>query len=157
MRNDAVKLAAAVVVSELAGAIGAVFTMPAIPTWYATLQKSALSPPSWVFAPVWTTLYALMGIAAFLVWRKGWDDRKVRVALGMFAVQLVLNVLWSVIFFGLRNPGGALIEIIILWLAILATIITFSRVSRPAVYLLIPYLAWVSFAIVLNAMIWRLN
>lgn len=157
MRNDVVKFVAAVVVSELAGVAGSIFTAPAISTWYTTLQRPALSPPNWVFGPVWTTLFTLMGVAAFLVWRRGWDNRKVRVALGVFVLQIILNVLWSVIFFGLRSPGGALIEIAVLWLAILATIITFVHVSRPAAYLLIPYLAWVSFATYLNAAFWRLN
>ena len=140
MRNFA-KLVISIAIAELAGVMGSLFTIPAIPTWYATLAKPALSPPNWVFGPVWTTLYALMGIAAFLVWREGLDRRDVRRALIIFDVQLILNVLWSFLFFGLHNPIAALVEIVVLWCAILVTIIVSHRVSRPAAYLLIPYLA----------------
>ena len=150
------KLIIALLAAELAGAIGAIFTTAAIPTWYATLAKPALNPPNWVFAPVWNLLYILMAIAAFLVWRKGLDKPAVRVALRIFIGQLALNALWSVIFFGLHNPGVAFFELVILWLAILATIIAFSRVSRPAVYLLIPYILWVTFAGYLNFTVWHL-
>lgn len=143
--------------SELAGVIGAAFTSPAIPTWYATLTKPALNPPAWVFGPVWTTLYALMGIAAFLVWREGTQKRSVRVALELFAIQLGLNTLWSILFFGLQNPGAAVVGIIFLWLAILATMISFYKVSKPAAWLLLPYLLWVSFASYLNIALWSLN
>ena len=152
----------AIVVSELAGIIGSFFTVSAIPTWYATLAKPALNPPAWVFGPVWTTLYALMGIAAFLVWSsyaEATSDRKrgIKIALSLFGIQLVLNTLWSIIFFGLHSPGGALIEIVFLWLAILATIIAFAKISRPAAWLLVPYILWVSFAMYLNYTIWMLN
>lgn len=155
--RDWFKLGAAVLVSELAGIIGTFFTTPAIPTWYADLVKPSWNPPSWVFGPVWTTLFALMGIAAFLVWRKGLQRRDVRIALGVFAVQLVLNTCWSILFFGLRNPGAAFAKIIALWLAILATIVTFFRISKTAAWLLLPYIAWVSFAAYLNYTIWMLN
>lgn len=155
--RNVLKFAIAIMIPQLAGVVGSVFTMPAIPTWYAGLNRPTFAPPNWVFGPVWTTLFLLMGIAAFLVWRYGVERREVRAALGIFCIQLILNTLWSVIFFGFQNPGAALIEIIILWLAILATIIAFACVSRPAAYLLIPYLAWVSFAIVLNYRIWILN
>lgn len=150
-------VAIAILVCETAGIIGSIFTASSVATWYATLAKPALNPPAWVFGPVWTTLYALMGIAAFLVWRKGLEHRDVKIALGIFAVQLVLNTLWSVIFFGLHSPGGALVEIVFLWLAILATIISFARISKPAAWLLIPYVAWVGFAAYLNFTIWMLN
>lgn len=155
--SDSIKLIVAVVVSELAGIVGSVFTAPSIGTWYATLTKPAINPPAWVFGPVWTTLFALMGIAAFLVWKKGLERRDVKIALGIFAAQLVLNTLWSIIFFGLHSPGGALIEIVFLWLAILATIIAFAKISRPAAWLLAPYIAWVSFAGYLNFLLWTLN
>ncbi len=155
--NDTFKLIIAIIVSELAGIIGSAFTMPSIAGWYAGLVKPALNPPAWVFGPVWTTLFALMGIAAFLVWRKGLDRKDVKVALGIFIGQLVLNTLWSIIFFGLHNPGGAFVEIIFLWLAILATIIAFVKISRPAVWLLVPYIIWVSFAGYLNYSIWQVN
>lgn len=125
--------------------------------WYATLAKPALNPPSWVFGPVWTTLFALMGIAAFLVWRKGTHRRNIKIALGIFGVQLALNTLWSILFFGMQNPGVALVEITLLWLAIVATIIAFARISRPAAWLLAPYILWVSFAAYLNYAIWAVN
>lgn len=144
-------------VSELAGIVGSFFTASAIPTWYADLEKPSFNPPSWVFGPVWTTLYALMGIAAFLVWQKGTQRKEVKIALSVFGLQLVLNALWSIIFFGLESPGGGLVEIVLLWLAIVATIILFGRISRPAAWLLIPYLAWVSFATCLTFAIWQLN
>lgn len=155
--NNLFKLVIAVTISQLAGLIGSVFTISAIPLWYATLVKPALTPPAWVFGPVWTTLYALMGIAAFLIWKEGLNRREVKIALGIFIGQLALNTLWSIIFFGLHNPGAAMIEISFLWLAILATIAAFYKISRPAAYLLLPYILWVSFAAYLNLMIWVLN
>lgn len=155
--NNFFKLVIAIIVSELAGIIGSVFTTPSIAGWYASLVKPALNPPAWVFGPVWTTLFALMGIAAFLVWRKGLDRKDVKIALVLFVGQLVLNALWSIIFFGLRGPGGALIEIVFLWLAILAMIIAFAKISKTAAWLLMPYILWVSFAGYLNYSIWMLN
>lgn len=151
------RLITAIAVSELAGVVGALSTTPSIGTWYATLVRPSFSPPNWVFAPVWATLFALMGIAAFLVWQKGIRRHDVKLALGIFAVQLVLNTLWSVIFFGLHAPGFAFAEILLLWAAILATIIAFARVSWPAAWLLAPYILWVSFAGYLNYCIWLLN
>jgi len=155
--NNTFKLIIAIVVSELAGIIGSVFTTSSIAGWYAGIVKPALNPPAWVFGPVWTTLFALMGIAAFLIWKKGLDRRDVKIALGIFIGQLVLNTLWSIIFFGLHSPGSALIEIIFLWLAILATIVAFYKISKPAAWFLVPYIAWVSFAGYLNYAIWALN
>ncbi len=160
--NNFFKLVIAVVVSELAGVIGSVFTISAIPTWYAGLVKPALNPPSWVFGPAWTTLYALMGIAAWLVWKR-WDQGdpstrlRVKTALTIFGLQLFLNAIWSIIFFGLQSPGWALVNIVLLWLAIVWTITVFYKISRPAAYLLVPYLLWVSFASYLNYSIWMLN
>ncbi len=134
--NNVLKLIVAIVVSELAGVVGSLFTFPSIASWYAGIVKPVFNPPSWVFGPVWTALYLLMGIAAFLVWRNGWEKKEVRIALGIFLIQLILNAFWSVIFFGLHNPGAALVEIIFLWLAIVATIAAFSKISRPAAWLL---------------------
>lgn len=149
-----------IALAELAGVIGSVFTTPSIPTWYASLIKPSFQPPAWVFGPVWTTLFALMVIAAYLVYMKGgeklWTKQK-KVALALFSGQLILNILWSVIFFGWNNPGLAFVEIIALWLAILATIIAFAKVSKPAAWLLVPYILWVSFASVLNFAIFWLN
>lgn len=155
--HNASKLIIAVLACQLAGGIGAVVTAPAITGWYATLKKPALNPPGWVFGPVWITLYFLMGVAAFLIWRKGLDVKGVRAALGIFIIQLVLNSTWSLVFFGLHNPGLALVNIALLWLAIVATIVAFFRLDRRAAYPLIPYLLWVSFASYLNYAIWSLN
>jgi len=155
--NNFLKLVIAIGVSELAGIIGSVFTVSAIPNWYAGLVKPALNPPSWVFGPVWTTLYAFMGVAAFLIWSFDGAQDKKRRALTIFGVQLFLNAIWSIIFFGLHSPGGALVEIVFLWLAIIWTIIIFYRISKLAAYLLVPYLLWVSFASYLNYSIWALN
>ncbi len=151
------RLAIAILLSELAGIIGSVFTAPSIPTWYAVIIKPSFNPPSWVFAPVWTTLFALMGIAAFIIWKKGLNHRNVKIALVIFIGQLILNTLWSIIFFGLHSPGAALIEIIFLWLAILAVIIAFYKISKSAAWLMLPYILWVTFAVYLNFTIWRLN
>lgn len=155
--NNTLKLIIAIVVSELAGIIGSVFTTPSIADWYVGIVKPALNPPAWVFGPVWTTLFALMGISAFLIWKKGLEHKDVKIALGIFIGQLVFNTLWSIIFFGLHSPAGAFFELIILWLAILATIISFAKISRPAAWLLLPYILWVSFAMYLNYAIWVLN
>ncbi len=155
--RDFLKLTLFIVAVEAAGIIGAVFTTPAIPTWYTGLIKPELAPPNWVFGPVWTTLFAFMGIAAFLVWQKGIPRKDVKIALGIFLGQLILNTFWSIIFFGFQNPGGALIEIVILWVAILATILAFAKISKPAAWLLAPYVLWVSFAGYLNYAIWTLN
>jgi len=151
------KLVIAIFVSELAGVIGAIFTAPAIPTWYAALNKPGFTPPSAVFAPVWTLLFLLIGIAAYLVWNEGFGKREVRIALAIFLLQLGLNVFWTYLFFGLQNPLAGFAEIIFLWLAILATIIAFSRVSTLAALLLVPYILWVSLAATLNYFIVALN
>jgi len=157
MRNNTFKLIVSIVVCELAGVVGSVLTAPSIPTWYAGLEKPTLNPPSWVFAPVWTALFLTMGISAFLVWKRGLGQKEVKIALSLFVFQLVLNVFWSIIFFGLQNPGLAFLEIIILWFAILATIVVFSKISKLAAWLLIPYILWVSFASYLNYAVWQLN
>jgi len=154
--NSFFKLVIAIVVSELAGIIGSFFTVSAIPSWYTTLAKPALNPPSWVFGPVWTILYALMGISLFLIWNNKTATKK-STAYRFFFIQLILNTIWSIIFFYHHSLGGALVEIVFLWLAILATIITFAKISRPAAWLLVPYILWVSFAGYLNYSIWMLN
>lgn len=145
------------VLPQLAGFIGSIFTTPNIPTWYEGLTKPELAPPNWVFFPVWTILFLMMGVALYLVWREGVSKWSVKIALTFFFVQLALNTLWSIIFFGIQNPGLALIEIAFLWSAIALTIYTFFKVNKFAAYLLIPYLLWVSFASYLNYMIWVLN
>ncbi|MDP3993571.1 MAG: TspO/MBR family protein [bacterium] len=160
--NNFFKFVIAIGVSLSAGAIGSVFTAPSIAGWYAGLVRPALNPPAWVFGPVWTTLFALMGVSAWLIWKRldsrlRGNDKRIKIALGIFLGQLVLNTLWSIIFFGLNSPGGALIEIVFLWLAILATIVAFYKISKPAAWLLVPYILWVSFAMYLNYAIWTLN
>lgn len=149
-------LAGFVVVCLGAGGLGAMVTTPAIDGWYHTLAKPAWNPPDAVFGPVWTTLYVAMAVAAWLVWRQG-GLGEARVPLLLFAVQLALNVAWSWVFFGAQQPGWAFVEIVVLWLAIVATTVSFWRRSRAAGWLLVPYLGWVSFAAVLNFTIWRLN
>lgn len=155
--HHALKLVIAIAVPLAVAGLAGVATSRGVATWYPTLAKPPFNPPAWVFGPVWTVLYVMMGIAAFLLWRHGLDSEGVRAALAAFVLQLALNGLWSILFFGLRSPGLALIEIVMLWLAILATILLFARVDRLAAGLLAPYLAWVSFAIVLNGSLWWLN
>ena len=169
-----------VFICEMAGVIGAIFTTPKINTWYATLNKPSFTPPGSFIGLVWNILFFLMGISLYLVWSKNWQvnisiGRPKRKAwnrfseklwsgtwreentIAIFSLQLVLNTLWSVIFFGLQLPGLAFFELLMLWFAILYTIANFYRVSRAAAYLLIPYILWVSFAGFLNFTIWRIN
>ena len=155
--RDVVKLLVSIVLCEGAGGVGSIFTVGAIPTWYARLEKPPLTPPNSIFGPVWITLYLLMGIALFLVWRRGLKEPGVMPAFTVFWVQLAVNVVWSVVFFGFRYVAGGLVTIAILWLLILFTIILFFRVSKPAGGILIPYLVWVSVATYLNAGVWMLN
>ena len=152
-----IKFIVAIGVCQLAGFVGSLFTTPSIPSWYAALQKPSFNPPNWIFAPVWTTLFVLMGIAAFIVWNKGLDRKGVKAALVLFIIQLLLNMLWSLLFFTLHSPMYAFVEIIILWLAILLTMLKFFPISSAAGYLLLPYILWVSFAAVLNFTLFRLN
>jgi len=142
---------------QLAGIVGSLFTTSAIPTWYAGLEKPSFSPPNWLFGPVWIILYILMGSSVYLVWQKIEENKKVRGALWLFWIHLVFNATWSIIFFGLRNPGLAFLNIITIWLLIIVLIIKFWKFSYWSSYLLIPYLLWVSFASGLNYFIWRLN
>lgn len=155
--NDYARVIISVAVSEAAGVVGSLFTISAIPTWYAALQKPAFNPPAWVFGPIWTVLYLWMGISLFLIWRMGTENKKVRMAIILFAGQLILNALWPIIFFGLRSPAFAFLEIVVLWAAIIWTIVLFYKISRAAGVLLLPYMLWVSFAAYLNFAIWRLN
>ena len=139
------------------GYLGSIFTRQSIPTWYADLQKPSFNPPNWVFAPVWTALYLMMAVAAFIISSKDLHNTNVKIALVVFFIQLLLNGLWTPIFFGAHLIFAALIEIIILWLSIILTIVLFWKVSIPASLLLLPYILWVTFAAVLNAAIWLLN
>ena len=155
--RNIVKLVISLVACQCAGLVGSIFTSPAIPIWYAALEKPPFSPPNWLFAPAWGTLYLLMGVAAFLVWRQGFSKEGVKSALAIFLVQLVINALWSVVFFGLKSPIAGVVVIVVLWAAILFTILKFFKLSVAAGSLFIPYILWVSFATALNIAIWMLN
>ena len=155
--KEILKLIASVIVVFIAGAIGNFFTLSEITTWYAALTKPTWTPPNWLFGPVWTTLYILMGIALYLIWSKGLEHKDVKIAIGVFAVQLILNTLWSIVFFGMHSLFGGVVTIIILWIAILANIIVFYRISKPAGLLLVPYIVWVSIASYLNYSVYLLN
>jgi benzodiazapine receptor len=155
--GNIVRLVVAIAIPLLVGGLSGIATARSVRDWYPTLAKPPFNPPSWVFGPVWTVLYITMGVAAFLVWQKGLDSGAVKLALALFALQLLLNGLWSVLFFGLRSPATAFAEVLLLWVAIAATLLVFWRVSPVAGTLLLPYLTWVSFAAVLNGSIWILN
>tara|TARA_R110000868_G_C10446421_1_gene725922 strand:+ start:89 stop:565 length:477 start_codon:yes stop_codon:yes gene_type:complete len=156
--NKITKILTVVVTCLAIGYLSGTVTRESILTWYPNLVKPSFNPPNWVFAPVWSTLYAMMGVAAGLVWdRIDYEREIVKKALVFFAIQLALNALWSYLFFGLHNPMLAGIEIIILWLMIFETYSQFVKINKIAGYLLLPYLAWVSFAAVLNGSIWWLN
>jgi translocator protein len=156
--NNPAKLVICIVVPFLVGVAGSFFTATdTLNNWYANLNKPLFNPPSWLFGPVWTTLYIMMGIAAFLVWRKGLDDKPVRIALLFFIIQLVLNGIWTPLFFGLHSPLLGLIDIILLLIAVILTVFYFLKISLPAALLLIPYLAWLTYATVLNTSLYILN
>jgi tryptophan-rich sensory protein len=178
--NNLLKLLTSIIICELAGGIGSVFTTPEIGAWYESLNKPFFNPPNWIFGPVWASLFILMGVSLYLVWIKKWEPknkigpekskmwnplskkffsgswRQANIIL-IFATQLILNVLWSVIFFGAHSPSAAFFEILMLWFAIVFTIVNFYRVSKTAGYLLIPYIIWVSFAAILNFVIFLIN
>ncbi|MBN1157392.1 tryptophan-rich sensory protein [Candidatus Woesearchaeota archaeon] len=147
------KLVVSIILPFLASAVGGLFTASSVSTWYVDLTKPSFNPPSWVFGPVWTILYLMMGISLYLLWIK----KSNRTAFILFGIQLVLNASWSILFFGLKVPLYALIEIIFLWFAILMTIIYFYKINKVSAYFLIPYILWVSFASVLNFAIFILN
>ncbi|MGK7394179.1 MAG: TspO/MBR family protein [Candidatus Cyclobacteriaceae bacterium M3_2C_046] len=151
------KLITAILLSQLAGLIGSVFTLSSVNSWYANLEKPAFTPPNWLFGPVWTLLYLLMGIAAYLVWQKKIIHVPVKKALILFLIQLFLNALWSFAFFGLKSPLAGLIVIALLLIFLILTILQFFMISKPAGWLLIPYLLWVSYASALNLSIYILN
>jgi tryptophan-rich sensory protein len=138
------------------GALGGWVTADSVKTWYTTINKPSFTPPNWVFGPVWTGLYVLMGVAAWRVWCKAWPNQ-LRVPLALFAVQLALNLAWSVVFFGAHRIGGAVVVIVGLEAAILATMVAFRRIDGLAALLLMPYALWVAFAAVLNIAVWQLN
>jgi tryptophan-rich sensory protein len=154
--NKVIKLLAAVIICEGVGFLGTIFTLPSIPAWYAALNKAPFNPPPWIFGPVWTILYFLMGVSIFLILQKKLKKQRTFLV-ALFAIQLFLNFLWSVIFFGWHLPQVALLELCLLWISIALLIIDFWKVSKWAAILLIPYLCWVSFASVLNFFVALLN
>jgi translocator protein len=160
MKKNWIRLAIALVLPQLAGLIGSLFTTSAIPTWYATLNRPSFAPPNWIFAPVWTLLFLLMGIAFYLVWqspvKKSQKEIK-KQAIRFFLIQLVFNTLWSIIFFGQQLLYLAFVEILFLWVLILLTILRFKKIKALAAYLMIPYILWVSFASILNLAFALLN
>ena len=154
------RLIIALILPQLAGFIGSLFTVQAIPNWYATLNRPSFAPPNWLFAPVWTLLFLLMGLAFYLVWQSSVKDSQEKIkkqAIKLFLIQLVFNTLWSIIFFGQQLLFLAFVEIIILWVLILLTILRFYKIKTLAAYLMIPYLLWVSFASILNLAFALLN
>jgi translocator protein len=154
---DILKLVASIILCQLAGLIGSIFTTPTIPTWYESLKKPFFSPPNLIFGPVWVSLYLLMGISLFVIWQRRKNNFQTKKGLILFFVQLILNAFWSVAFFGLKSPFLGLINIILLWFAIFFTIQHFVKISKIAALLLLPYILWVSFAVVLNFSLWILN
>ncbi|MGD1946491.1 MAG: TspO/MBR family protein [Croceivirga sp.] len=157
MKNTLLKITISVAICLLIGFLSSFATQSSVNDWYLTLNKPSFNPPNWIFAPVWTILYILMGIAAGIVWSKGFYHLWVKTALYHFGFQLLLNALWSILFFGLKNPLAALFVILTLLVLIVLTIKWFRVVSKKAALLLLPYLAWVAFASVLNFKIWELN
>ncbi|NTV22029.1 MAG: tryptophan-rich sensory protein [Candidatus Yonathbacteria bacterium] len=145
-----------ILIAQLAGLVGSIFTMPAITTWYAELAKPSFTPPSYVFGPAWAMLYTLMGLAAYRIWEKR-STSGARRALVLYGTQLVLNALWSYAFFGLHNPLAGVGVIVLLWIAVFMTMIFFYRVDKTAGWLLVPYVVWISFAGALNYAVWMLN
>ena len=155
--NKFLKFVISIGICLLAGGMGTIFTVSSIPTWYAALNKPVFSPPNYLFAPVWTILYILMGISLYLVWKKGIKTKKSREAIYTFGVQLFLNAIWSPVFFGYKNIFLALIIIVLMLVFIIKTIVLFAKIDKKAAYLLYPYAAWVSFATILNFSVWILN
>jgi benzodiazapine receptor len=153
---DTAKLVLCLLACLSAGLFGSIFTHD-LSGWHQNLNKPFFTPPNWIFGPVWTTLYILMALSAFLIWKRGLENRPVKIAFGFFIAQLVLNALWTPLFFGLKSPLIAFLEILILWTFILVTIVRFIKLSLPAAVMLVPYILWTSYAAVLNAVIYLLN
>jgi len=150
------KLIASILLCQLAGSIGSLVTFSSITGWYLTLNKPFFTPPNWAFGPVWLTLYLLMGISLFIVWNKRLN-KKTRPAIQIFGLQLGLNILWSIVFFGFQSISAGLVVIVLMWFAILWTMLRFWKISKPAAWLLVPYIVWVTIATALNAGVWLLN
>ncbi len=156
-RNKLFRLISSIIICQIAGIIGSIFTASSVASWYPTLVKPSFTPPGFYIGLIWIVLFTLMGISLFLIWMETPGNLEARIALSFFAAQLIVNILWSVAFFGLRYPIGGLVIIAFLWVLILITIIKFWPINRTAALLLIPYIIWVSIAAYLNYTIWRLN
>lgn len=152
-----IKLIISVATPIAIGAVAGSFTASSVNGWFTTLVKPSFNPPNWLFGPVWTALYIMMGISCYLVWNSKVAEKIKNEALVFYLIQLLLNFLWSFIFFYAQQPGWALIDIILMWVMILLTILKFGRISSIAAWLLVPYISWVSFATILNFAIWKLN
>jgi tryptophan-rich sensory protein len=155
--RSVLNLLVAIILCLVLGSAGSLVTTTGSGSWYESLEKPGFTPPDWVFAPMWTTLFILMGIALYLVWQSGTERREVQVALVVFGVQFALNILWSFLFFGLESPLLGLVDIVLLWIMIAATIVLFYQIRKSAAFLLIPYIVWVSIAAALNYSIYILN
>lgn len=157
MPSHLLALVVALAVPIIGGGVSGIAAVSGVRSWYRAIRRPPWTPPNWSFAPVWTFLYVLMGVASWLVWRSGADRSLIASAIGLYGAQLLLNFLWSILFFGLRRPGWALVEIAALWVLILLTMLRFQVVSTVAGLLLVPYLLWVTYAVTLNAGVWWLN
>ncbi|MFC1669930.1 TspO/MBR family protein [Spirochaetota bacterium] len=155
--KKALQVLASILVVWAVGIVGSIATRSSLNTWYLTINKPVFNPPGWLFGPVWTVLYTMMGIALYLIWKSSKDDKNRKTALILFGIQLLLNGAWSFLFFGLQNPFFAFINIVILWFFIVLSIYYFYKISKTASFLLLPYIAWSSFAAVLNFFLWRMN
>ena len=151
------KLIIAILIPLAIGSLAGFFTASSVNGWYTTLVKPSFNPPNWLFAPVWTTLYIMMGIAFFIIWKSNANEVVKRTAITLYIIQLILNFCWSIIFFYAQQPGWALVDILLMWIFILLTIRWFAKISAVSAWLLVPYLCWVSFATILNYAIWKLN
>ncbi len=155
--NNTLKLIIAIAIPLIVGGTSGFFTATGVESWYQTIARPTWNPPGWLFGPVWTTLYVMMGISLFLVWKEDTSVELKKIGIALFAVQLVLNFFWSFIFFNQHQIGWALVEIAAMWVFILLTIFAFAQVNKAAAWLLVPYISWVSFATILNYTIWQLN
>ena len=151
------KFIISILLPMIIGGISGSFTSASINTWYVTLNKPWFNPPNWIFAPVWTLLYLMMGIAFYIIWKSEAVNAVKQTAVILFSAQLLVNFLWSLIFFYLKHPGWAMLDIILMWILIVATIFSFGKISSTAAWLMLPYICWVSFAMILNFYLWKLN
>ena len=155
--NNNLKFIISILLPMIIGGISGSFTSASINTWYVTLNKPWFNPPNWIFGPVWTLLYLMMGIAFYMIWKSEAVNAVKQTAVILFAAQLLVNFLWSLIFFYLKQPGWAMIDIILMWILIVATIFSYGKISSTAAWLMLPYICWVSFAMILNFYLWKLN